>query len=569
MRVVHDVLAHSQEGIELHTEVWRPQRGGRVPSLLLRTPYGSTDAQQGLYPHPSALAEHGYAVVVQDVRGRGRSEGVFQPFRHEAADGAAAVDWVARQPWCDGKVGMYGMSYPGAAQLLAATRGPVPLRAIAPAMTASDLWSGWFYEHGVLNLSLVPFWAAVLAVDAARRAGDVSALGQLRALCARPEEIYDRHDTVAPGALLGDAGGTHAPFLQRWLEHRTRDGFWESAAMALPPEQIRVPGLHIAGWFDVLLGGTLATYRRLSDLGAAPQHLVIGPWAHEPWSAIVGDRDLGEAAGNRVGELQLRWFDHWLRGARLELAPISVFVLGSNRWREEETWPPRDVAVTRLYLRSRSGANSLSGDGQLTLQQPAEESHDRFLHDPRRPVATLGGRGCSITNGTIVGPRDQRPQEARNDVLVYESAPVSRSALIAGEVRAELYVSRPEHSADYVLRLVHVAADGSTFGVTDAVARITAAATTTSPTAEVETVTPAVLSLRMTLGHCCLALAPGERVRLDVCGSSYPRWERNWNGQPPVLRPLALTEACGLQHVFHEPGLPSAILLPFIDRPPL
>lgn len=545
--------------------MWRPETRARVPTLLLRTPYGVADAQQGLYAHPSIYAEHGYAVVVQDVRGRWLSGGEFEPFRQEAADGAATVDWLARQPWSDGRVGMYGMSYPGAAQLLAAARRPSALRAIAPAMTAGDLWSGWFYEHGVLSLSLVAYWAAILAVDTSRRAGDVAAVSELQAMCAYPETIYDRYDVVAPEALLGKAGARYAPYLAQWLEHRTRDAYWESLAPANLHEQIVVPALHIAGWFDVLLTGTLDAYRRLSAVGHAPQHLVIGPWAHEPWSAVVGERDLGEAAANRVDELQLRWFGHWLRDEDPGLAPVTVFVLGANRWREEDRWPPPAAHLSRLHLRSATRANSLSGDGRLTAESPGAEPHDRFLHNPQAPVTTVGGRGCSVTNGTIVGPRDQRGVEARNDVLVYDTAPAQTHVLIAGEVHCQLYVSLPEVTADYVVRLVHVAQDGSTFAVTDAIARIAAAGTTSSATAEVATAAVGVARLRMALGDCCLALTAGERVRLDISGSSFPRFERNWNGHPPRLAPLAFTEATALQRVFHDVRFPSAIMLPVLE----
>ena len=215
------------DGANLHMEVHLPDGdGGPVPALLMRTPYGAHDAQRALYAHPSWYARHGFAVVVQDVRGRWNSEGEFEPFRHEAADGEATLNWVSEQPWCDGQVGMYGMSYPGFTQLSAASRGGAALRAIAPAMTGADPWADWMYDGGLLSLSTVPFWAVILGIDGARRAGDLAAIHELQELAAHPEVLYERYGTVDDESLLPLAAQRHVPFLRAWLTHREPGTYW-------------------------------------------------------------------------------------------------------------------------------------------------------------------------------------------------------------------------------------------------------------------------------------------------------------------------------------------------------
>lgn len=552
-------------GANLHTDVHVPLGDKPAPALLMRTPYGTHDGQRGLYAHPSWYARHGFAVVVQDVRGRWESEGEFEPFRHEAADGEATVKWVSEQPWCDGQVGMYGMSYPGFTQLSAASRGTSALRAIAPAMTGADPWADWMYDGGLLSLSTVPFWAVILGIDRARRAGDLAALDERHQLAATPELLYERCGTVEDEKLLPRAARRHVPFLVDWLTHREPGTYWPDLVPTDLLERVDVPALHVAGWFDVLFGGTLRTYQRLTERGIAPQRLIIGPWAHEPWSPYVGDSDLGADARNCVDEAQLAWFSHWLQGQPLDMAPVRVFVLGRNRWADEDTWPPTRTTRLRLHLRSDGRANSLSGTGRLVPDPAADEPPDVFVHDPRSPLRSMGGNGCSTNNGSIVGPRDQRQQESRNDLLIYDGAPLSGTLVVAGEVRCELYVSIDGLCADFVVRLVRVTLDGSALGLTEGVVRIHEGGLSPAPYASVSSLPSGVVRVRMSAGHTYVELHPGERLRLEIGGSSFPRYERSWNGHPPHLAPTAFRESTTTQLVFHDTRFPSTIELPVVS----
>lgn len=552
------------DGANLHTEVHLPAGDEPVPALLMRTPYGAHDAQRALYAHPSWYARHGFAVVVQDVRGRWSSEGEFEPFRHEAADGEATVSWVSEQPWCDGQVGMYGMSYPGFTQLSAASRGAAALRAIAPAMTGADPWADWMYDGGLLSLSTVPFWAVILAIDGARRAGDLAAIHELQELAGRPELLYERYGTVEDESLLPPAARRHAPFLQTWLAHREPGTYWSNLVPPDVLERVDIPALHVAGWFDVLLGGTLRTYRRLVERAVAPQRLIIGPWAHEPWSAYVGSWDHGADAGNCVDEAQLAWFSHWLQGKPLDMAPVRVFVLGRNRWTDEEAWPPTYATRVRLHLGSNGRANSRSGTGRLVSDPVADEPPDIIVHDPRSPLLSVGGNGCSTNNGSIVGPRDQRQQESRNDLLVYDGAPLSSTLIAAGEVTCDLYVGIEGRNADFVVRLVRVMVDGTAIGLTEGVVRIHEGGLSQASHARVAQLPSGVVRIRMSVGHTYVELQPGERLRLEIAASSFPRYERNWNGHPPHLAPTAFREATTTQRVFHDTRFPSALELPVV-----
>ena len=438
----------------------------------MRTPYGARDAQRWMYAHPSWYARQGFAVAIVDVRGRWSSEGAFDPFRHEAADGEDTVEWVAAQPWCNGRVGMYGMSYPGAAQLLAASRRPAALAAIAPGMTQVGFGDGWTYVGGALNLAFVLSWAPVLGIDAARRAGDLEALAAFEALAGTPGALYDRYDTVPLDDLLPAELWAYLPYLRDWLSHPSDDAYWEQLAGADLLDAVDVPALHVGGWYDVFLAGTLRSYRRLLDRGRAPQHLVLGPWAHCPWAATVGDRDFGPSAAGVVDELQLRFFGHWLHGHPLELPAVRAFVLNENRWVDEDAWPPRRMREQHLYLTSGGRANSSSGDGRLVAAPEDGGGPDVIVSDPRAPLVSTGGHSCCFEAVAPIGPRDQRGQEAWNDLLVYESPALAADLVLAGEVAASLAVGFSGDSADFVVRLVDVQPCGASYNLVDSVVRL-------------------------------------------------------------------------------------------------
>ncbi len=378
LRIERDVEMTLPDGTVLRADVWRRGDGRPAPVLLQRTPYDKAFAlvvQGGLDPARAVAA--GYAVVVQDVRGRYASEGRFEPLVDEAADGAATVAWAASQPFCDGRVAMYGGSYVGATQLLAARERPPALRALLPHVTAADYHDHWFYEGGAFQLGFALNWARSLAAgELARRRARGEQVAELEerleAELADPSTAY-RRLPIIDHPLLDEL----APYFRRWLEHPLRDGWWEALAPRERFAAIDVPALHLGGWHDVFLSGTLAGYETLRAAGRAPQRLVVGPWAHGGWGDAVGEVVYGPQASRYAldpTDLHLRWFDGVLAesspggsdsvgrtrpGARSPAVgagtpggsdsaaspadpdgpPVRIFVMGADRWRDEDDWP--------------------------------------------------------------------------------------------------------------------------------------------------------------------------------------------------------------------------------------
>lgn len=512
----------ARDGTRLATDVYLPARAEPLPALLLRTPYGRRDADTGVFAHPVWYARQGFAVVVQDCRGRNDAEGQFRPYASEALDGVDAIRWVAGQPWCNGRVGTYGSSYAGAVQLLAAAQRPEALAAIAPAVTAAGFGEGWTYRGGALQLGFVLSWALTLAKESARRAGDNDSVMSIARLQADPTPLF-AHLPVS-GALPPEIC-RYAPFLQDWVHHGADDAYWATLWDMATLDRIAVPGLHVAGWYDLFVSGTLDTYSRLCEQGRTEQSLIVGPWAHHPWTPIVGEQDFGAAAASVVDEAQLHFFSRWLRDAPApdDQPPVRLFVMGANRWRHERRWPCAPDEVRVMFLSSAGRANSSTGDGVLRDSPPTpDEPADLYVSDPANPLVSLGGRSCCEPAATM-GPADQSRQETRNDLLVYDSEVLSKDLLVIGEPRVLLFAATDVPSVDFVVRLVDVAPCGRAIGITDGNVRLPAGADRE------------VNSLDIALAPTAMQFAAGHRIRLEVASSSFPVLDRNpQSGAPPA-----------------------------------
>ena len=413
-----DVPVPMRDGIVLRADVYRPETRRDHPVLLQRNPYDKTWAQGIVFQHPAWYARHGYIVVVQDARGRFASDGEFEPYRNEARDGADTVTWASTLPGSNGQVGTFGFSYAGATQLLAATEQPPGLRCCAPGFTGSDFYDACTYVGGALSHAFLISWvvSTLAPGDAAKRGDRVAAEALLRSATEIPSLYWTQPLRDFP--LLKEAGA--APYFFDWLDHDTRDEYWRAISIADRHDRIDVPCLHYGGWYDSFIEGTLANFaglaERAGDDRSLAQRLVVGPWAHMPWSRVCGVRSFGEEADNRIDELQLRWFDHWLKGEpeRLDEAPVSLFVMGENRWRDADAWPPSDVRVEEWFLRSSGRALSLSGDGLLSREGPGDEPPDVYVYLPRPPTprrAPLRWRGAGARRR-----RDERVPRGRHVV---------------------------------------------------------------------------------------------------------------------------------------------------------
>lgn len=545
--VDRDVEASMRDGTILRADVYRPDGGARLPVLLMRVPYGKSKAQSQVYAHPIWYAERGYMVVIQDTRGRGRSDGAFYPFLNEMEDGYDTVEWAAELPDANGRVGMYGFSYVGATQLLAAVTRPPHLSCIAPAMTGSQYYDGWVYRGGALSLAFVVSWALRLAADDAVKHRELDRARVLKEAQADPGRYFGYLPVSDIPILDEDA----CPYFQDWLRHPTYDDYWKRWSIDADYDRIDVPTLHVGGWYDMFKDGTVKNFAGLRDAGqldARRNRLVIGPWYHMPWTSSLDGEDFGAAAASDVDQLQLDWFDEWLKGEAeksVESRPVKIFVMGKNTWREYTDWPPPGVREMQMYLDGTGRANSLDGSGRLSLRAPVEESYDMYVYDPATPVLSVGGHSCCIPNHTPMGPKDQRLVELQSQVLVYDSEPLPSELLVSGSVRVRLYVASSAIDTDFVAKLVDVRPDGKSLNVCEGILRMSFRDGFEKP----KPIRPwEIYNIEIDLGNICNAFLPNHRIRLEITSSCFPQWDRNFNtaGQRMLQGPPRMKTATQL-----------------------
>ena len=427
--VERDVPATMRDGTVLRADVYRPSGpaagglGDGVPVLLSRSPYDKrVNVSTFGNAHPAWYASHGYMVVTQDTRGRYTSEGDFYPFAYEMDDGYDTVEWAATLPGSNGDVGMFGFSYVGATQLLAAVTRPPSLRAIAPGFTASQYYDGWTYNGGALAAAFVCYWANLLALGSAVRAGDRAAVDALSASLGGAEGWF----WWLPMSEFPPLQGGYAPYFYDWVEHCTYDDYWKRWSIDADYSRIEVPALHFGGWWDVFLDGTVKNFTGLSagagtDEARGAQKLLLGPWTHMPWTPVSRCGGDGPST-NEIDDWQLRWFDHTLKGIDTGVLdhPVTVFTLDGG-WRDLDGWPPSDTAAEDWYIHSGGRANSKFGDGTLDRVPPAAEPPDIFVYDPGVPIPSMGGHSCCFDTITPMGPADQHQAEVSRMILVYTS----------------------------------------------------------------------------------------------------------------------------------------------------
>ncbi len=553
--VERDVPCRARDGVTLYADVYRPAEGGPYPVLLMREPYDKNTAQTGSgYNHPSWWARQGWVVVVQDCRGRFRSEGEFYPFVNEARDGYDAVEWAARLPGADGRVAMYGFSYPGATQLLAATERPPSLVAICPGLTASQYYEGWTYNGGAFALAFAANWAAGLALYTAITARDGAGITRLEPALSGSDWFWHLPLAEPPTLTRADA-----PYYFDWLEHAAYDGYWRETAIDEDYARIQVPGLHVGGWYDVFLTGTVANFTGLERL-AGRQKLLVGPWQHGPWTPLLGAGP--DAAAPAVNEWQLRFLDEIVKGRRTGVfdAPATVYVLGDG-WRDLDGWPPSGSRAVEWYLHSGGRANSCQGDGVLSPEPPADEPPDVFVYDPLAPVQSAGGHSCCDDSVTPMGPRSQRGVERWGDTLVYTSSPLADDLDLVGDVRVTLHAASTAVDTDFTARLCLVDPGGESVNLKEGIVRARFRKSLSEP----ELLTPGrVEEYRISLGPIGARVPAGHRLRLDVTSSDFPQWDGNLNTGGPLGKEGPERAVVATQTVLHSRSHPSRLTLPVV-----
>lgn len=535
-----DVKVPMRDGVKLSANLFRPAGAGKLPTILVRTPYGKG---KGLGANYRPFVENGFAVLVQDVRGKHQSEGVFDLLYQEPGDGEDTLNWIARQPWSDGKIGMVGGSYLGIVQWKVALRNNPHLKAIFPVVSGCDDYSDrYFSRGGAMKVGNRLLWMS----------------RNMAAPNFQPPE-FDKFVWHLPLRTADRAAtGQRTEMYQKVLDHPAYDSFWKSISTREQLDKIRIPVFAVGGWYDNFVENDLEAFAGMRN--SPEKHLLIGPWPHN-MSMGFANVDYGPHSKVPVQKLQLEWYNRWLKGqpGAMRPAPLRIFVMGWNQWRDEGEWPLARARPTPFYLTGKGKANTLKGDGGLRRKAPRREAVDEFEYHPRNPVPTRGGAVCC--NPTIFpwGPMDQREVEARPDVLVYTTPPLEQDTEVTGPVLAVLYVSTSAPDTDFTAKLVDVFPDGQARNLTDGILRLRYRESLEKPLAAAP---GQVYRITIHAGVTSNVFLKGHRIRLEVSSSNFPRFSRNLNTGKAPEEDTGM--AAARQKVYHGPQRASHLLLPLV-----
>lgn len=542
------VRVKMRDGVSLVADIYRPKADGKFPVLMTRTPYNRKDAATGNY-----LASHGYVVILQDTRGRFDSEGEFYPFRHEANDGYDTIEWAAALPYSDGRVGTFGGSYVGATQMLAASSNPPHLVGIFPYVTAAEYYEGWTYEGGALMQWFASSWTSGLAVDTVQRKTS-SRIRSQEWVKTLPVEGYKL--TAPPTAA------EVAPYFRDWVEHESNDEYWRAIKISDHYGKMNIKALHSGGWHDIFSGGSIRNFIDMQKQAPtaearAGQRLLMGPWAHAATSAEgkIGDVTFGKQAVLDMNATIVKWYDYVMKGKKNEFAtdaPVKIFVMGDNVWRDEKEFPLARTKYTKYFLHANRG---------LSTAAPKTEAPDSFVYDPADPVPTIGGRLCC--GGLPPGPADQRANESRSDVLVFSTPPLQQDVEVTGFITAELYAATDAPDTDFTAMIVDVDPSGYARYLGDGIIR----ARYRNSTAKPEPIEPnKATKYTIDLWATSNVFKAGHQIRVYISSSNFPRFNRNLNTGEKTFGGTRMQKA--KQTIYHDAEHPSSIILPIIPSKP-
>lgn len=562
IRIDRDVEMKTRDGVVLRADVVRPDVPEPVPVLVNRTPYDK-NLRINSYAHlrPLDAAKAGFAVVFQDIRGRFASEGEWTVMGWddvEQRDGCDCVEWVAGQPWCNGRVGLFGGSYEGLNALAAAQARPPSLRAIAPSLLGgADARKTTMMLEGVI-LS----WSALVAVDVLekqRTRGELDRTHLANAMGALVDP--GRASRTLPLEKLPPLTVPGMPSYQELVDRLLR----ASGAVIGGVDRIEVPSLWTTGWWDHAGGSDLfraARQRGGTPLAREESRFLVGPWSHTQHDVSLGELGFGQLASlpsAGVGAAHVVFFSRHLKDGETPALPVvRYFLTGKNAWQEATEWPPPKTEMRRLHLHAEHGANSMRGDGRLSEASPSgDDGADRYVYDPANPVPSVGWRALNLGGSTVAGPFDQARVERRDDVLVYTSEPLDDVLEVTGAPEVYLFVSSSAPDTDFMVKLCDVDPEGISRNVADGFVRLRWREGGDEP----RFVTPGeVVELRIDLGFVGHAFLPGHKLRLQLTSSAFPHVDRNMNTGGPVG---AETEgARAEQKVYRNAKFPSHLRLP-------
>jgi uncharacterized protein len=525
-----------RDGVRLSANVFLPADPAPRSAILVRTPYGKGS---GLIPNYQAFVDHGYAVIVEDVRGRYDSGGRFDPLTQEPKDGDDTINWIARQPWSNGKVGMIGGSYLGIAQWKAALSGNSHLKAIFPVVSGDDDYRDRFYSTGgALKLAHRLEWLA----ENRKIPGYEPDFNKF--IWHLPLRTADVAATGRQDSEWKDA-----------MNHPAFTAFWQGISTREHLDEVHIPVFAVGGWYDNFAESDLDAYAAVHKR-AGLNHILIGPWPHN-MSYKFADADFGPNASVPVRHLQLQWFDQWLEGKDTPVAsatPAQIFLMGANRWEEFNDWPPTAARTWSLYLDSRGSANSLDGDGRLKERLPRRAATDAYVYDPRDPVPTRGGAVCCNPIVFPWGPLDQRPVEKRRDVLVYTTEPLADDVTVLGPVKVVLYVATDSKDTDFTAKLVDVFPNGYARILSDGILRLRYR----ESLEKAQLAKPGTIyKVTIDAGVTGNVFQKDHRIRIEISSSNFPKFDRNPNNGGSIADETRLVRAH--QTVYHGRLHPSQL----------
>ena len=535
-----------RDGVTLTADLYRDDSVKEAPVILTRTPYDRTK-QKGT---GEKWAKAGYIFIAQDCRGKFGSSGDFAPYNNEGQDGYDTIEWITRQSWCSGRVGMMGGSYVGAVQWQAAAENPPGLAAIAPQATWSSFYRN-LYLGGSVRLSLIAGW---IAGNSPKPEG------------AKPND-FNKALLRLPLGEVDSAIGWEMPWLDAFLTHPQPDGFWTRLDLTSRLPELQLPALHVVGYYDFFSRESVDNFMIMQkqardEKTRQQQRLILGPWDHGTVGKTkVADVEFGPDAAVDLFAIQLDWFDRHLKQDPAALAkpfpPVRYFSMGDNVWQDAQSWPPDGFKETPFFLRSDGKANTRKGNGRLTREAPdQDETADTFRADPANPTPSTPITEARPIKAAVWGPVDQSAIEDRDDVLVYTSEPMTAPLTFAGNAEAKLHVSTDTPDADWAVKLIDVHPDGFAQNIARGILRGRYRTSLLKP----ELMKPGqVYEITVDLGPVAATIAKGHQLRVDISGADFPLYDRNPNTAEGIFTNKT---TIATEQVHHKTGALSRIVLP-------
>lgn len=500
--------------------------------------------------------------MIQDVRGRYHSEGLFNPHHQEIDDCADFHDWLIRQPWFNGHIGTFGRSYHAGTQWYFAVSEPKELDAMVPEVSFDDEFSGSGYQNGAKVLHDLRWTVASIIPDIMRRAREAGETVELE-----EPEVYHCLERIPLASE--PAVEKYARYYVDWMKHSTYDDFWKKIAPKEYYDIIRVPVLNISGWYNIFISATFRNYLGMkekggSDIARNNSRVLIGPWTHTDFSGKLNGVDYGpegSAEAINLNGIKVARYDHWLKGLPRKddpEKPVSIFVMGENKWRHESSWPLDGTEFIPYYFHSAGDASIVNGI--LSVEVPENEKEDIFVYDPFDPVPTVGGQVILPGEGAI-GPRDQREAEGRKDVLVYETPVLQEAVSVIGPLKAKLFISSDCPDTDFTVKLTDVFPDGESRLLSDGILRVRYR----DSDEKTELIEPGkIYEITVDVMDTANTFLPGHKIRVSVSSSNFPRFNRNSNSGGDIAFETKDSYVKAVNTVFHDADHPSCILLPVV-----